>query len=96
MVMIASPAAHLQQAGEPESEIVGVVELVADGLLGLGHVRRDHRGLGAETGSHLLAFSVEHGEHAEGAQLGDQARVQVLGHPAARCRRERRSTPCAR
>ena len=58
-------------------EIVGVVELVADRLLGFDHVGDDDVGLGAQSGAHRIAIGVEHGEHAEGAELADQAPVDV-------------------
>ena len=40
------PGAHLDQSLDAEREVVGVVELVADRLLGLARVWGDDRGLG--------------------------------------------------
>ena len=75
--MIASPAPISIRPVEAEREVVGVVELVADGLLGLAHVRRDHGGLGAQRRAHRLAVGVEDADHAEALELPDQPRVDA-------------------
>ena len=62
--------------------VVGVVELVADELLGLELVRRDQVGLGPHRQSQRLAVGVDHRRHAEPAHLADQRRVDVLLDPA--------------
>ena len=73
--MIASLGAHLDQRREPRAEVLGLAELVADGLLGLGDVRGDDRRLRAQPGAHRLAVGVEQGGDAERAQLQDQLGV---------------------
>ena len=60
-----------------ETRSLGLGELVADGLLGLGDVGDDDRGLGPEADAHRLAVGVEQGRHPGGPQTGDQRRVLV-------------------
>ena len=85
--------AHLDQPGEAGGEVLGVGELVADGLLGLGDVRGDDRGLRPQPGAHRLAVGVEQRRDAE-RRAGAAIRSRVDGRsrrPAAASRRSRRS-----
>ena len=62
--------------------VVVVVELVADQLLGLELVRRDHVGLGAHGEPQRLAVGVDDRGHAELPELADQTGVDVRSHAA--------------
>ena len=68
-----------------DDAVLVVVELVADELLGLEHVRRDDVRLGAHRVAQRLAVGVDDRREAQLAQLPDQAGVDV-GVDAARQR----------
>src|SRR5258707_7240189 len=52
------PRAHLDQAVDAEDEIVDVVELVADGLLGLGDVGRDRKSTRLNSSHANISYAV--------------------------------------
>ena len=60
-----------------DDAVLVVVELVADELLGLEHVRRDHVRLGAHGAAQRVAVGVDQRGDAEPPQLADQPRVDV-------------------
>ncbi len=96
-VTIASRAPSSQQLADRDDAILLVVELVADELLGLQHVRRDDVRLGAHREAHRLALGVDDGRHAQSTQLADQLRVDrrvdARGAATRRTRRCRRRGP---
>ena len=57
--------------------VLVVVELVADELLGLEHVRGDDVGLGADRAAQRVAVGVHDAGHAHPLELADQAGVDV-------------------
>ena len=75
--MIASRAPSSAISRTAMHAVLVVVELVADELLGLEHVRRDDVRLGAHGAAQRVAVGVDDVVDAEAAQLADQARVDV-------------------
>src|SRR5918994_929487 len=69
--------AHLDQALQPQQEVVGLVELVPDRLLGLVQVRGDHPGARAQSGTHRLAVGVQQHRDPERLQLAGQTSVDA-------------------
>ena len=92
--MIASRAPSSTISRTAIDAVLVVVELVADELLGLEHVRRDDVGLGAHGVAQRLAVGVDDRRDAELAQLADQAGVDV-GVDAARQRAGEHARCCA-
>ena len=97
-VMIASPAPSSISSASPCGEVVAVVELVADQLLGLALVRGDHRGPArrpASSGSPSVSSTTVTPRRV---QVADEAGVEVgvdAGRQAAR-RSRRCAAPRAR
>ena len=77
-VIAASAAPSRTSSVEALGEVAAVGELLPDQLLGLALVRGHHRGAGADAGQHRLALGVEHDGDAAAAEVGDQARVEVV------------------
>ena len=80
--MIASRAPSSQISRDGVGAVLVVVELVADELLGLEHVRRDDVGLRAHRAAQRVAVGVDHGRDVQAPQLADQERVDVGVHVA--------------
>ena len=70
--------AEPEQLGETGGEVAGVGELLADELLGLALVGGDDGGAGADSFQHRLALGVEDDDQPAGAEVLDEAGVEVV------------------
>ena len=70
------PRAHLRDRVERHEEVVVVLELLPDELLGLALVRRDEEGCRFDADSHRLALAVEHDPNLAAHELADGVGVE--------------------